>query len=316
MPRNDNPAIEYFAELPQQTIDEINKLPKHFSVIQIPIEILADDRLTWVQKTIFGFILLTDHRDNGHFWSNKHMMNMFQISQPTITEAYQKLESLGLIELEYEVDGNKKTTRIARAKYRIGMTNRIRIKESGTIKEIYTTPLKEIYTTPIKKLLANTSTVVEVNNVKEDKKENTHCAPSRAVSSKSSPSRDRASSRKRTLEPSIMHLVEYFKTACKDKLGFAPRVEGKDNQRLRTLLKDESDMRIKSVIDFALSSQETQWQRERASVSVFLSTQVFSMYDASKSGRKTIQRKSPLIVDGLVAERGKYDHLTKHIGGR
>ena len=320
MARGDNPIQQYIPELTQATIDAINKFPTNYGGIKIPLEVIADCRLSWLQKMVFGFIMATDKSDEGHFWSNKLMMNMFQASQPAITEAYNKLETIGLIELSY-ITNNNRTIRVAKSKYKMAMV----------VKESYTPRVKESYRGGIKNLLANVDSKESTNNIKESKDKTPSASPCAVVSegkSASSISKQRANAprpRKNCLEPEIISIREYFKKACKDKLGFTPRVEGKDNKYVRALLEDESESEIKSVIDHCLSAPDTEWQRNHASLCGFLTVPMFSSYRGSKSGRKpntTAERLAyakrtgtRAVVDGLVAERGKYDGLTKRMGG-
>lgn len=123
MPRSDpqQTSPDYIKELPNEIINLISEYSNSFHFIIIPIEILADHRLSHVEKLLMGIAMATDKKEDKHsFWSNKKLAAILNVCEQQITNGYTTLANLGAVNKSLE---NKygRTIRTIKSNLKIGI---------------------------------------------------------------------------------------------------------------------------------------------------------------------------------------------------
>ena len=279
-----------------------DSLPKEKNLpnglIIVPEEILRNKNLSPIDKLIYGLILATDLTDEGSFWANDSIKNLLDISQPVISKSYTTLAEHDLITIEYE--------------HKPGRTIR-RVKNNC---KLFLLPIhyKKTISDPKRNLLAN-STIINNSTIKDNKRYSD--AERIASSEESSPisktgnaAKQRASTHKKTPDPTIQQVVDYFKTSVKTELKFDPVIEPRDYKTVKDRLKQFKQEDIKAIVEWCLRSDKAQWQREHATLSSWLSANTINQYKASKSGNGSSRFTQG---GGIKGEAGKYAHLGKEV---
>lgn len=103
----------------------------------------------------------------------------------------------------------------------------------------------------------------------------------------------RAVSRKGA-NPSILNVVNHFKSQCKDVLGIEPDIEPKDYALVKKKLTSKSESELKQIISDCLTAKNTQWQRDHPTLSVFLSANTINQLKMNKTnGRHFTKERKP-----------------------
>ena len=293
MPRNDNCQL-----LPD--IEKIQLYASKLQYIQIPIEIICDERIPHIAKLIFGIVLATGRTEEGSFWGNAKLEHLLDVSQPVISKAYATLEALGLIKMEF--DGRR---RVARSLYGIGLVNS---KERTQEYLSLLGRVKDSFRQPKRKQLANIKHIIKKDNKNlytTNSAENPRAESDKKESSISRTAKLRAAKQAKLPDPAIAAIVGHFKTRCKEVLGVDLDVASRDWKTVKEKLLIKSETEIKKIIDDCLTNKNTQWQREHPTLSVFLSVNTINQLKMNKPAGTNYTPKSGYVHSGTEYPRGK-----------
>ena len=265
--------------------DSLIPTPKrNVTHIVIPIGIWEDDSLMFTEKILLSEIVSLQDPEKGCFASNAYLAKFLQVTPMRVSQLISKLKKKKFIE-EVESNGPHRVLRVyprIYAGYILGYTI------YNTSKEV----LKDY------KKNSDAERIASSEN------------PSPTISRTGNAAKQRASTHKKTPDPTIQQVVDYFKTSVKTELKFDPVIEPRDYKTVKDRLKQFKQEDIKAIVEWCLKSDKTQWQREHATLSSWLSANTINQYKASKSGNGSSRFTQG---GGIKAEAGKYAHLGKEV---